>query len=547
MLPIRWTGFLRFPVFLLAAALVCFLFLTTVARAGTDRDFLFHKAQIFLASGKYLEALGLYQAVADNSPRPDDKADAMVMIGYIYSQFLDQPDMALKNYDYVAETYPRSAAAGDALFKKGMVLYQLRQYEAAHDAFSDYLGKYPDGRWRQSARAWQETTTNLASSGASGWPADGLWTFTGDTIVRVLLADKVKQLTLTADGSLVLSGVTSGKVFSPGIKTAEFSLSRQKITVNGKSWPNSEPLMVKSTGASLALNNTRYRGHFIVVADEDGLSAINHVDVEDYLYGVVPSEVPSSWPAQALMAQAVAARTYALYIKQRSPEKYFDVKATTESQVYGGLDAEKASARTAVDRTRSQVLTYNGRLIVAYFHANSGGYTECPEHVWGARFPYLKDQPDNYSKDTPGSTWECFLPFSEIRQRLRQFGVAAGNIKSIQLNSRTRSGRVREVTVVSDKGVRKIAGNHFRLALGGARLKSTCFQVAAGKDGIRFQGQGYGHGVGMSQWGAYQMALQGHDYKSILSHYYTGTRVAALSAPRQSENRKPLQFAKGNL
>ena len=268
------------------------------------------------------------------------------------------------------------------------------------------------------------------------------------------------------------------------------------------------------------------------------------MDIEEYLYGVVPCEVPHTWPKQALMAQAVAARTYALYIKQKSLANIFDVRATTASQVYGGFDAEALSTRFAVDQTRGQVLTYNGRLIVAYFHANSGGYTERPENVWGARVPYLKDQPDAYSKDSPGSTWEYFLPYSEAIERLRDFGINAGKIKTVQVGKKTRSGRVQEVTVVSDKGTQRITSNNFRLAIGAKYLKSTCFDTVLNKTGILFKGNGYGHGVGMSQWGARQMALQGFDYKRILQHYYCGTTVAKIELADSDRSTDGIKVAK---
>lgn len=534
---------MRYVLLLTACLFLC----AAIGRAGANSGLLFHKAQIYLASGKYLEAMGLYQSVADNNAGSNEKATALIMIGYIYSQYLDQPDMALTYFDFVMSTYPKASAAGEALFKKGTVLYQLKQYRSAHAAFSKYLARYPDARWRQSARAWAESAMNLASSGSAGSAPEEGWSIPQDTTIRVLLAENEERLAVTADKPLTLSGTLSGKVFASGIKNATLSVADGKIRVNGKIWNRPEPLTIKAEGMHLALNDTRYRGCLVILADDNRLSAVNHLDIEEYLYGVVPCEVPYTWPKQALMAQAVAARTYALHIKQKSLEKSYDVRATTASQVYGGFDAEKIPARVAVDQTRGQVLTYNGKLIVAYFHANSGGYTERPENVWGARVPYLKDQPDSYSKNAPGSTWEYFLPYSEAIDRLRRFGVDAGNIKTVQLGQRTRSGRIREVTVVSDSGPQKIAANNFRLAIGGSRLKSTCFEAVLNETGILFQGSGYGHGVGMSQWGARQMALQGHDYTSILNQYYSGTQVASLAEKRRAEEKEPIRVVMGNI
>ena len=528
---------------LLMAAVVSFLGVTA-GHASTDSSVFFHKAQIYLASGKYLEALGLYQSVADNDPDKEQQASALVMIGYIYAQFLDQPDMAIKYYDDVTESYATARTAGEALFKKGMVLYQLKQYRSALAAFTKYLDKYPDARWRQSARSWAESAMNLAASASSGSAGDVPWPFPEDTTIRVLLTDDAKRLVVTSDTPLVLTGAFSENVLASGINRAVLSASDGKVLVNDKIRIKFEPLKIKSTGAPISLNGKHYRGSLMVLADDDRLSAVNHVGIEEYLYGVVPCEVPHTWPRQALMAQAVAARTYALYIKQKSLTKIYDVRATTASQVYGGFDAEALATRFAVDQTSGQVLTYNGRLIVAYFHANSGGYTERPENVWGARVPYLKDQPDAYSKDSPGSTWEYFLSFSEAVERLREFGINAGNIKTVQVGKKTRSGRVQEVTVVSDNGTQRITSNNFRLAIGAKYLKSTCFDTVLNKKGILFKGCGYGHGVGMSQWGARQMALQGFDYKRILQHYYCGTKVAKIELADRDGSGDDIKVAK---
>ncbi len=523
---------------------VFFLVGVTGTRASTDSGIFFHKAQIFLASGKYLEALGLYQSVANSAPDDEQKASALIMIGYIYAQYLDQPDMGIKYFDDVTNTYSTARTAGEALFKKGMVLYQLKQYQAAIAAFSKYLDKYPDARWRQSARSWAESAMNLATSAASGATGHDGWPFPEDTTIRVLLAVDANRLTIASDKLLTLCGAFSGNVFTSGTKSAVLSVSNGKIQVAGKTWNQFEPLKIKSNNATFSLNNKRYRGELVVLVDDDRLTAINHVDIEEYLYGVVPCEVPHTWPTHALMAQAVAARTYALYIKHKSLAKIYDVHATTASQVYGGFDREELATRFAVDQTRGQVLTYNGRLIVAYFHSNSGGYTERPENVWGARVPYLIDQPDAYSKNSPGSTWEYFLSYSEAVKRLKSFGINSGNIKTVQIGRKTRSGRVKEITVVSDKGRQKISSNNFRLAIGARHLKSTFFKTVMNKDGILFKGNGFGHGVGMSQWGARQMAIQGYNYKRILQKYYTGTKVAKIETAGSGETDDEFKIAK---
>lgn len=505
-----------------------FVFAAPARCDQTDSDFFFQKAQTFLASGRYLEAMGLYQTVADTAGTVEAKARAMVMIGATYTLYLNQQDMALKYFNYVLDTYPDTPAAGDALFRKATVLYETRQYGKAYEAFSDYIVNYPEGQQKQSAEVWAESAMNLAiATGTvdSRWKAENL---KADTTMRVLIVADQPTINLSSLYTLTITDPASGTTMASGPGTAKLTHRNGQILVN-RTPTGKHRLDISSSGTYLRIDGTRYRGDTVVIVTEKGLSAINHIHVEDYLYGVVPREVPYTWPKHALMAQAVAARTYALYIREKRREEPYDVEATTASQVYGGYDAENPKTSIAVDTTRGQVMTYNGNLIVAYFHSNSGGYTECPENVWGAAVPYLKSVPDKYSNGSPGSTWEYFLPFSEAGERLKHFGIDVAGIKKLRFNSKSKSGRVRDVTVFSENGACDIKGNNFRLAIGGTKLKSMCFNYDILENGIFFKGNGYGHGVGMSQWGARKMALDGHDYKSILKKYYSGIQIALLT------------------
>ncbi|MDY6903618.1 MAG: SpoIID/LytB domain-containing protein [Thermodesulfobacteriota bacterium] len=516
-------------VCLIVAVLQLYLFVFSLPAfsSRTDSDIFFQKAKTFLASGRYLEAMGLYQTVADMATALEEKARALVMIGATYTLYLDQHDMALKYFDYVLHTYPRTSAAGEALFKKGTVLYETRQYGAAYEIFSQYIANYPEGRQKNSAEVWAESAMNLAMATGS---VDARWKAANqlaDTTMRVLIIENQPAITLKSLYTITITDPSSGKTVASGPGTAKLTVKDGGIIIN-QTPTGKNRLTISTRNTYLKVDGTRYRGDIVVSASVQGLSAINHIYVEDYLYGVVPREVPYTWPKHALMAQAVAARTYALYVKEKRREEPYDVRATTASQVYGGYDAENPKTSIAVDCTRGQVMTYNGNLIVAYFHSNSGGYTECPENVWGAAVPYLKSTPDNYSNGSPGSTWEYYLPFSEASRRLNAYGIDVDGIKKLRFNDKSESGRVRDVTIFSDNGRYDIKGNNFRLAIGGTKLKSMCFNYDITKEGILFRGSGYGHGVGMSQWGARQMALEGYDYKSILKKYYSGIHIASL-------------------
>jgi stage II sporulation protein D len=317
----------------------------------------------------------------------------------------------------------------------------------------------------------------------------------------------------------------------------------------------------------------RYRGRLQVLVGRGTLQAVNHVALESYLPSVVGSEMPAGWPQDALQAQAVAARTYAL--RQRRPAAAFDLQATVSSQVYKGIDAETPSTHEAVASTRGQVLTFNGDLANAVFHSSGGGTTENSGDIWSRQLPYLVSVPD-FDNSSPVSQWEQRLDPELLRQAFREIGGAL----RIDVLATTGSGRIRQARVTGPAGTLVLTGPELRTRL---RLRSTLVRFetlapelaalspalgAAAGPGAHWSaspaqgwappppplpplllpaveatplqlpqpalvaiGRGFGHGVGMSQWGAYAMALQGRTYRQILSHYYRGTQLRPLPAP----------------
>ncbi|MFZ5562416.1 MAG: SpoIID/LytB domain-containing protein [Thermodesulfobacteriota bacterium] len=503
---------------------------TAAGQTVTDSAVFFQQAETHVASGRYLEALGLYQTVADIAADPAEKARAMLMVGFIYTQYLDQHEKAQIYFDYILSTWPQTPAAEDAMYRKGMVLYQAERYDQAFDVFTAYQNRYPESRRGHSARVWAESALNLAATRELRMKRESLALARKDTAIRVLIAEKENAVEVASNQPFIIAETASGRSLFQA-KRAVIGVSGGRLVINNRRLETGSCRLTPRQGETLAVNQTRYRGHVVAFCDVDGVSVVNHVDIEPYLYGVVPREVPASWPMQALMAQAVASRTYALYIKQKSEDQPYDVKATVASQMYGGYDAEMPGTSQAVDATRGQVMTYNGNLIVAYFHANSGGYTEGPENVWGAALPYLAARPDRYSDGAPGGTWEYYLPYEEAQRQLGRYGIHVSGVRGLLFNGKSTSGRVRDVSVVSDAGTWNMSGNSFRLAIGSTKLKSMCFDASRQGQGVLFQGAGYGHGVGMSQWGARKMALEGQDYKTILHHYYRGIAIASLQQP----------------
>lgn len=305
-----------------------------------------------------------------------------------------------------------------------------------------------------------------------------------------------------------------------------------------------------------------YRGYleFIKSPVSSGLTVVNVVPMEYYLYGVVGKEMSPSWNLEALKAQAVAARTYAVFHKNYFKSRGYDMADDTRSQVYGGVNAEAASIKQAVDGTSGEILTYQGKPIEAFFCASAGGWTEHSENVWGSHIMYLRGVADR-SFHMPSYSWSVKTTPERLAANLTAAGKGVGTVQSITLsplakrpmhvNDRGVSGRVRTLIVRGTKGQVTITGNAFQSLFG---LKSTLFDFYQGtgtppnpdmgKNGrtltlpikagqpLTIYGFGWGHGLGMSQYGAYQMAKENPGvkeyYRQILSHYYTGTTLERL-------------------
>ncbi|MBW2366531.1 MAG: SpoIID/LytB domain-containing protein [Deltaproteobacteria bacterium] len=342
-------------------------------------------------------------------------------------------------------------------------------------------------------------------------------------VVRVLMVEKANRLVFSAKAGITLTDVLTGRTLSASSRPLVITRSGSLLQVGGSD--GFRIMKLSSSSERITLNQKQWRGVFTVSCSESGLQAINHVPLEDYLYGIVPAEMPCTWASEALRAQAVASRTYALYAKIQRCGMSWDLKATISSQVYGGVGAETLETTRAVNATRGVLMTIKNRPIMAYFHANSAGHTEDARNVWDVDIPYLTGTPDRFSENIPGDTWQYLLTHHHMTSRLQNAGWQTGKIMSVLPNGISPTGRVQKVRLVMDKGTIDLTGNQFRLIFGSTRIKSTYFKLTGLDEGILLKGRGYGHGVGMSQWGACRMAEQGFKYQQILWHYYPGVSI----------------------
>jgi stage II sporulation protein D len=309
----------------------------------------------------------------------------------------------------------------------------------------------------------------------------------------------------------------------------------------------------KDNGLCFSLNGQKYRGilEVLFVAEDSTLLALNWLWVEDYLKGVIPFEMGNQTQAEfeALKAQAVTARTYALSQIKKSESKGFDLESSVIDQVYGSMDKEEKLVNQAIDQTEGEVITYNGKFIQAFYHANCGGRTESVDEVWGhGKIPYLKSVSDDgncswYKRFEWRVAWEREKLEQSMPQYLKEHTEyspdAVSKIKDVKIVKRSDSGRVRQLDIKTDGRSFHLKKDKIRWVIRKAEdpsaiLPSTLFDVSIIRDSegdidsIVFEGRGNGHGVGMCQTGAIGMARKGYTYRQILRHYYSDTEITKV-------------------
>jgi stage II sporulation protein D len=411
------------------------------------------------------------------------------------------------------------------------------------------------------------------------------------SVVRVGLVREEPDGVLGARGSFIIYDATgSPAAFLQGEITA-MPGDGNFVVVPGLG-AVAGPLIVRTASSEgttsdpnyVTVEGHAYRGELEVFSRSGHLTVVNVVSLEDYLLGVVPREMPAGFPEQALKAQAVAARTYALHAQESGlyASSGYDLVPTTACQVYGGVEAEHEATSAAVRGTRGEVITYKGSLIGAFFHSTSGGHTESAEFVWGFPAPYLKGVPDS-DQESPHYAWSVSFTAADISARFEAAGYGMGRLYALEgASPEGPGGRYLDTIVRGSDGEIRLRSERLRSILG---LRSTRFAVTAERERVEdlvrrltatelvavdgqgaismipstgrvavgadyayplrsaelwacapvtvpasftFDGRGWGHGVGLSQWGARGLALQGLDYVEILAHYYSGVTVGTL-------------------
>ena len=334
--------------------------------------------------------------------------------------------------------------------------------------------------------------------------------------IRVAIADNQRIIVLTSPSGLVVEG--------------RAALQGEHTMTVGASSIGSRPLRMRSAGDFIRVNKKSYRGWVELRKKKNGLLlAVNELDIELYLLGVIASEIPHDWHRETLKAQAVASRTYALYQKRMSEGRPYHVFATEDSQMYNGRSGERPSTSQAVRETAGQVLTYGGELIPAFYHSSCGGHTEDASKLWDVKEPYLQGVDCDCQNISKYGQWERRFSIDKIAHALRKRGYPVRQIIAATQGSITPAGRVRDVAITYAGGAIAVPAEALRAAVGNALLPSVFFELELSETGgeLIFSGRGLGHGVGLCQWGAEEMAQRKFGYREILGHYYPGTEITA--------------------
>lgn len=294
-----------------------------------------------------------------------------------------------------------------------------------------------------------------------------------------------------------------------------------------KVWARS--LVITAGGGTLAINGRKYHNRLHIFPRPNGsIWAINELPMESYLAGLINCEVFSNWPMEALKAQAVVARTYATFQQMARKGEPYDVDSTVADQVYEGKEKEDERSHRAARQTAGELLLYGGRPIFSVYHACCGGRTEDAHMHWTLDYPYLRSVPCNFCLDSPHFVWNYQVSTDSLAKTLGMVGLWGSQILDIGILERSESKRVLLLSIQTERERMKISGKEFRRVLGYDFIRSTHFILKKEREFLLFSGLGWGHGVGLCQWGSRGMAENGEAYRSILQYYYRNVQIGRM-------------------
>ncbi|MFH1873802.1 MAG: SpoIID/LytB domain-containing protein [Pseudomonadota bacterium] len=352
-----------------------------------------------------------------------------------------------------------------------------------------------------------------------------------EPLIRVAIQKNIPNLTIVsmADHSLTISDKNTNQEIWNG-NSANIASHKTGLQINNNNIHTSN-IIIEASNNLFQVGSNIYRGKLRVIKQNNSLLVINDLPLETYIAGLINSEISSSWPEETIKAQAIAARTYALnQIEQRkraNPSNLYDIGATTLDQVYFGAHREDLKSIRLVKATQGEVLKCEGKIFPAYYHSCCGGQTQKASNVWEhakGPAPIL----DRFCERSPKHDWEFKISLKDFLHKISANKQQLNKIVSITTIPFFDSPRVNTLLIETTDDVLEIKATELRSLFGYSIFKSTWFEVKLEGNQLTFQGRGYGHGVGMCQWGAKGMAEQGYNYQDILKFYYPNAEIAKI-------------------
>jgi stage II sporulation protein D (peptidoglycan lytic transglycosylase) len=348
--------------------------------------------------------------------------------------------------------------------------------------------------------------------------------------IRVALLQQTEPVVLSSAQGLLIR--TAGEDWrdssSPRSVTVSLSSNGSGLVIDGRRLRTNQ-VELRGRNGEIVLNGLAMGGQMFVKSANNRLLVINLIDLEEYVKGVVPAEMNAAWHPAALKVQAIAARSYALYQLRQNSQKEFDIMASTKDQVYRGRAGASAAAAHAVDSSRGLVLVHGDSPIFAAYHSTAAGATEDASYVWSMDLPYLKGVECPFDVDSPHYQWRTDVSLPALERRLRDEGYPVGVIATVDTAAYTKSGRVAQLRILHSDGELFLRGEDLRRVIGYTTLASTQFDLEILGLRVQFNGKGAGHGVGLCQWGAKELAERGYTAETILRYFYPGTELRDLA------------------
>jgi len=358
----------------------------------------------------------------------------------------------------------------------------------------------------------------------------GITTKVSDSIIAVGIAHKAASVLLRPIGNFSVIDQTTGEIqkLTKGVQYLVEADEDQRIILGKHLFFGPTRLLPGSPGEHVLIEDKKYRGNILFRPNKDStLTVIDEIGIEEYLQGVLPKEMNPDWPEEALKAQAVVARTFALNNIGKFSQSGYDLSNDSFSQMYSGLEDVSPRVQKAVRETAGQVLYWEGSRVEAYFHSTCGGHTIDPASAWGTRYSSrklprpLRGVRDRYCRATPNFEWDAYFATGDILKALNSHGVAGARLNRIRVAEKDGSGRATLLKFKLDGYWKSVKAQSFRMWMGPSQFKSTFLRrITRKQKGFAFLGRGYGHGVGLCQWGARIQAAEGRDYKQILNYYF---------------------------